>query len=91
MYTPLQAAHILSQAEARMQPAHDAGLKAEVQACKDRVCAHLIQPADLCNGRLATILVASDFDVVSMVTIVLLFVLDHFLTVLSIVSLFLYH
>ena len=91
MYTPLQATHILSQTEARMQPAHDAGLKAEVQACKDRICAHLIQPADLSNGWLATILVAWDFDVVSMVTIVLLFILDHFHTVLSIVSLFCCH
>ena len=52
-----------------MQPAHDAGLKADVRACKDGTCAHLIQPADLSNGRLTTILVASDFDV-SMVTIV---------------------
>ena len=70
MYTPLQAACILSQAETRMQPAHDVGLKADVKACKDKTCAHLIQPADLSNGRLTTILVASDFDVVSMVTIV---------------------
>ena len=70
MYTPLQAACILSQAETRMQPAHDTGLKADVKACKDRTCAHLIQSAALSNGRLTTILVASDFDVVSMVTIV---------------------
>ena len=74
-----------------MQLAHDAGLKAEVQACKDGTCAHLIQPVDLSNGRLTTILVALDFDVVSMVTIVLLFILDHFHTMLSIVSLFHYH
>ena len=79
---------LLSPAENRMQPAHDAGLKAEVQACKDRTCAHLIQPADLSNGRLTTFLIASDFDVVSMVTIVLLFILDHFHTILSIISLF---
>ena len=74
-----------------MQPAHDTGIKAEVQACKDRICAHLIQLEDLSNGRLTTILVALDFDVVSMVTIVLLLILDHFHTMLSIVSMFHYH
>ena len=62
-FTPLEASRVLSRAEACMHLAHDASLVAGVEACKNKTCSHLIQPADMTGGHLRHILVSSDYDV----------------------------
>ena len=68
--TPFQASRVLNQAETRMYPAHKAGILNNAQACKDGTCAHIIQPSDLSEGYLGSILIPSDYGMLDLVSLI---------------------
>ena len=68
MYTPVEASQVLAKAESHLRPAHDAELTKEVEACINEKCCHIIQPSDLSDGCLKQILVASDFNILSVMS-----------------------
>ena len=51
-----------------MYPADDVALASGVEACKNEICSHFIQPVDLTGGHLRHILVPSDYNVLTAVS-----------------------
>ena len=68
VFTPLEASQVLSRAESWMCPAHDTALAAGIESCKQEICCHFIQPADMTGRWLSHILVPSDYDVLTPVS-----------------------
>ena len=69
-FSPLEASRVLSRAESQMCPAHDTALAARIKSCKQETCCHFIQPADMTGGLLRHILVPSDYNVLTPVSLI---------------------
>ena len=67
--TPGQACRVLSHAEYKMRPAYLSGLVAKSETCEKELCSHIIQPSDLTEGHLASILIPKDYAFLHLVGI----------------------